>query len=262
MLVPRLFGDPQSVDPYVWRLTGYFAIVVATCALPGLRPSLPLAFAFLSLTLPYSVWAFLTAYTGPFPGLLGASAFSLNRQAFAGSLWLGLALVMAVIFWLISPRPRPSLRIASRPSGRALLLGLGVTLAFLVVAFALPGPWIGREGVPLLALGGPAAVAYGVANGTSAIAQEVQFRGVMMAALERHHRPATALWLQALIFGVAHVAITYQGPAETFIPIVVLLGLIWGWMTQRTGSLLPAAMVHVVADLFVLAVIVSGLYGA
>jgi len=115
--------------------------------------------------------------------------------------------------------------------------------------------------VPLLSLGGSAALAYGIANVTSAIAQEVQFRGVLLAALERQHSRATALILQALIFGIAHIATQYQGPAGSFIPIVILLGLLWGWMTQRSNSVLPAAVVHVVAELFLLATIVSGLYG-
>ena len=53
----------------------------------------------------------------------------------------------------------------------------------------------------------------------------------------------------------------YQGPADSLIPIVILLGLIWGWMTQRSNSILPAAVVHVVAELFLVATIVSGLYG-
>jgi membrane protease YdiL (CAAX protease family) len=94
-----------------------------------------------------------------------------------------------------------------------------------------------------------------------AIAQEIQFRGVLLGALERQQSRRVALVTQALIFGVAHIAVQYQGPADSFIPIVILLGLIWGWMTQRSNSILPAAVVHVVAELFLVATIVSGLYG-
>lgn len=261
MLLPRLFGDPQSVDPDVWRLTGYFAAVTAaTLVVRALRPTAPLAFALLTLTFPYSCWLWLLGYGGPAPALVGAP-YGLARNAFAGVAWLVLAGIMAGAFHYLTPRPRPRLRIWVRPSSAALLLALAGSLLFLALAFALPAPLIGREGVPLLSLGGSAAVAYGVANATSAIAQEIQFRGVLLAALERQQSPRLALITQALIFGVAHIAIQYEGPAASFIPIVILLGLVWGWMTQRSQSVLPAALVHVVAELFLVATIVSGLYG-
>jgi membrane protease YdiL (CAAX protease family) len=261
MLLPRLFGDPQSVDPDVWRLTGYFAVITAlTLLIRSLRSAAPLAFALLSLTFPYSCWLWLLGYGGPAPSVIG-EPYGLARNAFAGIAWLVLAAIMAFTFYQLTPKPRPKLRIWVRPGWTALFLAIAGSLLFLAVAFALPAPLIGREGVPLLSLGGSAAVAYGVANATSAIAQEIQFRGVLMAGLERHHSRGSALLAQALIFGVAHIAIQYQGPADSFIPVVILLGLAWGWMTQRSNSILPAAVVHVVAELFLVATIVSGLYG-
>jgi len=261
MLLPRLFGDPQSVDPDLWRLTSYFAAITAVAlGLRSLRRLAPLAFALLTLTLPYSGWLWLLGYGGPLASLIGAP-FGLARNAYAGAAWLLLSLGMAAVFRYLTPPPRPQLRLWVRPRRGAILLALSVSVLFLVVAFALPGPLIGREGVPLLSLGGFAALAYGIANVTSAIAQEVQFRGVLLAALERQHSAATALILQALIFGIAHIATQYEGPAGSFIPIVILLGLLWGWMTQHSHSVLPAAVVHVVAELFLLATILSGLYG-
>lgn len=261
MLLPRLFGDPQSVDPDLWRLTGYFAaITAAALLLRSLRSLVPLGIALLTLTLPYSCWLWLLGYGGPAPSLIGAP-YGLARNAYAGAAWLLVAVVMAAAFYYLTPRPRPQLRLWVRPRWGALLLALSVSVLFLVVAFSLPAPLIGREGVPLLSLSGTAAVAYGVANATSAIAQEIQFRGVLLAALERQHSPRAALIVQALVFGVAHIATQNQGPADSLIPIVILLGLIWGWMTQRSRSVWPAAVVHVVAELFLVAAIVSGLYG-
>jgi membrane protease YdiL (CAAX protease family) len=261
MLLPRFFGDPQSVDPDAWRLSAYFAAVTAaTLVIGSLRGSTPLCFSLLTLTFPYSCWIWLLGYGGPAPGLIG-SPYGLARNAFAGVAWLVLAAAMAAAFHYLTPAPRPRLRIWVRPSWAALGLAVGVSLLFLAVAFVLPGPVIGREGVPLLSLGGSAAVAYGVANASSAVAQEIQFRGVLLAALERQQAPWVALITQALIFGIAHIAIPYQGPADSLIPIVILLGIVWGWVTQRTESILPAVVIHVVAELFLVATIVSGLYG-
>ncbi len=262
MLLPRVFGDPQGVDPDVWRLTAYFACLSAwTLVLGRLRRLAPLALALLTLTFPYSLWMWLLGYQGPLSSWLGAP-YGLLRNALSGAAWLLAALLLALAFRLLVPSPRPRLRILTRPTLGALLLGLGVSALFLVIAFALPAGLIGRQGVPLLALGGSAGAALGFANAAQAVAQEVQFRGVLLGALERELGRRGALVAQALIFGVAHIAIQYQGPAESFIPIVILLGLIWGWMTQRTQSIIPAAMVHVIAELFLLATIVSGLYGS
>ncbi|MGA8206734.1 MAG: type II CAAX endopeptidase family protein [Candidatus Dormiibacterota bacterium] len=261
MLLPRLFGDPQSVDPDVWRLTGYFAALTGVALLvSSLRRVAPLVFALLTLTFPYSCWLWLLGYGGPAPSVIGAP-YGLARSAFAGIAWLVLAAIMAFAFYRLTPSPRPRMRIWVRPGRTAIFMAIGVSLLFLVVAFLLPAPLIGREGVPLLSLGGSAGVSYGIANATQAIAQEIQFRGVLLGALERQQSKLVALVTQALVFGVAHIAVQYQGPADSFIPIVILLGLIWGWMTQRSNSILPAAVVHVVAELFLVATIVSGLYG-
>ncbi|MGH7643618.1 MAG: lysostaphin resistance A-like protein [Candidatus Dormibacteria bacterium] len=261
MLLPRLFGDPDSVDPDLWRLTAYFAAITgATLLISSLRATAPVAFALLTLTLPYSAWLWLLGYGGPAPAFIGEPS-GLARNAYAGVAWLLVTAAMAAAFYCLTPNPRPRLRVWVRPRRGPLLLALSVSILFLLVSFALPGPLIGREGVPLLSLGGSAAVAYGIANATSAIAQEIQFRGVLLAALERQHSSGAALVTQALVFGIAHIAAQYQGPAESLIPIVILLGLLWGWMTQRSDSVLPAAAVHVVAELFLVAAIVSGLYG-
>ncbi len=261
LLVPRIFGDPQGVDPDAWRLTGYFAAVTAASLLVrSLRSVAPLSFAFLTLGLPFSTWLWLLGYAGPAPGLIGGPD-SLARNAFAGVAEMVLALAMAACFHYFTPAPRPNLRLWARPTLLTLAMGVGGSLLFLAIGFALPAPLLGREGVPLLALNGSAAVALGIANATSAIAQEIQFRGVLMSALERQQSPLVAMLSQGVIFGVAHIAIQYEGPAASFIPIVILLGWLWGWMSVRSRSLLPAMLVHIVADFFILAVVVSGLYG-
>lgn len=261
LLVPRLFSDPQGVDPDAWRLTAYFALVsLATYGIRPLRSLAPLAFSTLALGFPFSAWLWIISYSGPAPSLIGTPD-SLTRNAVGGVVQLVLALAMAAAFWWLTPAPRPKLRILGRPGRAALLMTVGGSALFLVIAFALPGTLLGREGVPLLALSGSAGALLGLANATSAVAQEVQFRAVFLPALERHFSPLWAVLIQGLVFGLGHLAIQYEGPAASFIPIVVALGWIWGWMTIRSRSLLPAAVIHVVADFFVLAVVVSGLYG-
>ena len=51
-------------------------------------------------------------------------------------------------------------------------------------------------------------------------------------------RPWTAIIVSSLIFGVVHM-----NPAQ--IPFAFLLGMMFGWLYYRTGSLLPGIIGHV-----------------
>jgi membrane protease YdiL (CAAX protease family) len=43
--------------------------------------------------------------------------------------------------------------------------------------------------------------------------------------------------------------------------VTVVLGFVLGWVTQRTGSLWPAIVIHAVGDVAVDAGVMPGLYG-
>ena len=83
-----------------------------------------------------------------------------------------------------------------------------------------------------------------------------------MGSLERITSPALANAGQAVVFGLAHLAIVYQGPLAPFVPITMALGLLLGWMTQKTNSLWPAIVIHMVADIAVTFAVLPGLYGS
>ena len=136
---------------------------------------------------------------------------------------------------------------------------LGISL-FLLVVMLLPATLLGREGLAPVALArdlplqGPASI-------LQAVAQEVQFRGMLLGALDRVASPWAANLGQATFFGLAHIAVQYQGPSGAFVPVTVALGLLFGWITQRTGSLWPAIIIHAVADIAVTVGVIPGLYG-
>ncbi len=71
------------------------------------------------------------------------------------------------------------------------------------------------------------------------ILEEMLFRGAVEGRLLRMCRnPWVAIVVSSLIFGVAHM-----NPAQ--IPFAFLLGMMFGWLYYRTGSLLPGIMGHV-----------------
>ena len=71
------------------------------------------------------------------------------------------------------------------------------------------------------------------------ILEELLFRGAIQGQLQASGmRPWTAIIVSSLIFGVVHM-----NPAQ--IPFAFLLGMMFGWLYYRTGSLLPGIIGHV-----------------
>ena len=258
LLLPRLFSDPAGVDPYVVRLT------VVSAALAGAA----LAWSRLAVARPYllSVAAMTAAFTvfagGPqWVEDVAGSRFSFNAQVLmASAAEAVLTVAVAVLVVRASPpRLRPLLRLHRFGSSAWLATAAGVVI-FLAAVMALPATLLGREGIAPIALArdlplmAPASI-------LQAFAQELQFRGMLLGALDRVMPPWAANAGQALFFGLAHIAVLYQGPAGAFVPVTVVLGLALGWVTQRTGSLWPAVIIHAVADVAVTVGVLPGLYG-
>ena len=68
--------------------------------------------------------------------------------------------------------------------------------------------------------------------------EELLFRGAIQGELARRCSPWKAIIISSLIFGVIHL-----NPAQ--IPFAFLLGILFGWLYYRTGSLLPGIVGHV-----------------
>ena len=74
----------------------------------------------------------------------------------------------------------------------------------------------------------------------SPVAEELCFRGAIVGGmLRRGHRPLTAVLVSSLLFGLIHF-----NPAQ--VPFAFAMGLVFGVLYVRTGSLLLPLLVHVV----------------
>lgn len=263
LLVPNAFSDPNGVDPYVARL-GAASILIAVPAMlvPRLRPTRAILLALVSVAATYVV---LTA--GPQilvdvfgDGLVRAPLGSGDAQVFWASLAQAvLTLGVAVLAAGAVPGDwRPALRFHARPAG--LLQGVALSAVLLGAGLALPASLLGRVALQPVAIGRDLPW-LGPANALQAFAQEVQFRGLLMGALERFMPRGWANAGQAAVFALAHLAISYGGPEAPFVPITFVVGLVFGWLVQRTNSIWPAAIIHAVADIALQAAVVPGLYG-
>ena len=68
--------------------------------------------------------------------------------------------------------------------------------------------------------------------------EELLFRGAIQGELQRQMKPWKAIIVSSLLFGLVHM-----NPAQ--IPFAFLLGMLFGWLYYRTGSLLPGLVGHV-----------------
>ena len=70
------------------------------------------------------------------------------------------------------------------------------------------------------------------------IIEELFFRGLLLRSIQNRFGPASALWGSSLIFAAVHLQ-ALQFPA------LLLIGLVLGWLAQRTGRLGPSIWAHV-----------------
>ncbi|MPY94175.1 MAG: CPBP family intramembrane metalloprotease [Acidimicrobiia bacterium] len=80
------------------------------------------------------------------------------------------------------------------------------------------------------------------------VAEEAFYRGLLLRSLERRLSPVVSLVLSAVIFAAVHIqAVQFAG--------LLLAGLAFGWLAQRTGRLGPAVCAHVAFNLTTLALL-------
>jgi hypothetical protein len=259
LLGPRLLDtDPVSVDPFDVRLAAVtLALALAAMLWARLAEMRPTLLAVASVVLPYCAWSAT-------PRLLEITAgdrLSGNAQILGSdAVYVAATLAIAVVAVRTAPaRLRPALRLAV-PGPRALAAAvLGVALV-VGIALALPAEPLGRLGIPVAAVRRDLPL-LAPAFALQAAAQEIQFRGLLLGTLERSMPPLAANGCQAVLFGLAHIAVLYEGPVSGLVPITVTLGLLLGALTRWTGSIWPAIAIHAALEIGIAVAIIPGLYG-
>ena len=121
---------------------------------------------------------------------------------------------------------------------------LGVSLVFVFAAMYVLNLLIEQAGIPNTLEGTFIAMSrnpFGVLSIAlfAPILEELLFRGAIQGVLFRTlDKPWIAILISSFIFGVVHM-----NPAQ--VPFAFLLGVMFGWLYHRTGSLLPGIIGHV-----------------
>jgi membrane protease YdiL (CAAX protease family) len=259
LLGPRAFDtDPVSVDPFEVRLAVVALALVGVALVWGrLAEMRATLLCVAGVAAPYCAWS----ATPSLLDILAGDRLSPNARVLAADLVYvaGTGLIAALAVRLLPEPWRPRLRLLGLRPRALAMAALGIA-AVVGVALALPADPLGRLGIPVAAVGRDLPL-LGPAFALQAAAQELQFRGLLQGTLERTMPPIAANAAQALLFGLAHIAVLYEGPAAALVPITVALGLLLGWLTRWTGSLWPAIAIHATLEVGVAVAIIPGLYG-
>lgn len=81
--------------------------------------------------------------------------------------------------------------------------------------------------------------------------EEVLFRGAIQGYMMRYFKPWVAIICSALVFGIVHM-----NPVQ--VVYATCLGVIFGWIYYRTGSLLPVILGHVLNNSIATILTISG----
>lgn len=82
--------------------------------------------------------------------------------------------------------------------------------------------------------------------------EELIFRGIFLKQLNNYFKPVWSVILTAVVFGAAHLQVTYTPDVLFFVGITMVLGLIWGFIIHYTKSMLASVLFHAGADLVII----------
>jgi len=124
-------------------------------------------------------------------------------------------------------------------------LGLAASIALFILAHRLirwpqPAP-SGLSRIPIITLLPSLLMSAMVAG----ISEEAGFRGYMQGPLERRYGPAMGIALTSIVFGLAHLT------HSAFVPAILFdigWGALYGFLTYRSGSIVPAIVLHSCSD--------------
>jgi membrane protease YdiL (CAAX protease family) len=80
------------------------------------------------------------------------------------------------------------------------------------------------------------------------VLEELVFRGYLLTAIRARVGPVAAIASTAVLFGLFHLS----DPAV--VPVLVVIGVLLGWVRQRSGSVYPAIAAHLVNNVAAMAI--------
>lgn len=95
----------------------------------------------------------------------------------------------------------------------------------------------------------------------NATGEELLYRGVFLKKLEPLYGKRVSNLMITLVFTALHLGVTYPADQRLFLLLLIPLAWFWGYLTQKTGSLLASILFHAGMDVAIILGIFSTLSG-
>lgn len=93
----------------------------------------------------------------------------------------------------------------------------------------------------------------------NAFLEEFIYRALFLKRYETFFGPKLSNLLQAIIFCTIHLSVSYSPEPNLFVILTFVLGLAWGYLMQKTDSLLGSVLFHAGTDISIIISIFSTL---
>jgi membrane protease YdiL (CAAX protease family) len=126
-----------------------------------------------------------------------------------------------------------------------LILGFPTGLRYASMLFSISEDLTYQKLLSLM----PVVVAFVLLNGFK---EELLNRGLFLKKLEPFLGARPSNILTAFVFAVTHVGVNYTPVLLVFLGITFLLGLVWGYVMQKTDSIIGSALFHAAMDITII----------
>jgi sodium transport system permease protein len=245
-IAERIFDDERALFSTEGRRAEFRQILSAP------NPGLSLALGFVAMVFVINYYAgILTERLGAGWGILASQLVAHGLPTLCIAVWLRSSIAPQTLLLVRWPA-------SWKISASAALVG---TCAWLGVS--LPAAWLSATLWPEQAKAlewfqafvrfdeMPLWMAFLSLSLVPAIVEELVFRGVVLSLLRRTLSNNSAVWMQALLFGLMH------GSVFRFLPTSAL-GWVLGYLAARSGSIVPSILVHAMTNAILLGLERSG----
>jgi membrane protease YdiL (CAAX protease family) len=218
-------------------LSGLALALIATNVWPLFLLNLSVPLATIAETIFLALFLYWTAGGGPPRTTQAVRANSFRRTTLSPSQWFWA--VLAAVFF-------------------AATIHASIVLLFRFVPFPTAAFRHGYNFsfIPSLPLKWLAVI---VSAASSAICEEIGFRGYMQRPIEQRHGATTAILLSSIFFTLVHL--TKGWATAGMVPIVFGAGILLGLLAWSSGSLIPGMIGHFIMDIGLFAYWWTGIAG-
>lgn len=203
----------------------------------------PISFAFFLATFcQFLAWRF-SEVPVKYLGLETSSIKGMAVAKFSQSLWI---IIPIIFLTLVSGQSLASIYFKKGRLRYGLTIGLIGFFAF--AGFLVLQVKNVDSGLERLLSSAPWILIFALSNGLN---EELLFRGLFLKKFEPFVGKFGSILVTALVFALTHMRVEYveSGEIFVFLIIVFILALIWGYVMQKSGSIIGPALFHAVADL-------------